>query len=372
MNSERQRKASSTPSYVLSSAANGVANVITDLGGDPDRVFGSVGVDPDGLDDPLSEIELRSYCRLLGEAAAQTQHENFGLTFGRDFVPPRLGAIGYLTISAPTMRSAVQSLCSYFPAHQRQTLLEVRNVQDNLAIVYEVLDESIDRRQDAEFSIAVFWHMFRHCLPASWAPLEVNFSHPARGDKEEYERLFQAPVYFNQKTNNFLFRKTDLDHHVPTRDPLLYNIMLGLLRDRRPAAARTRVRPSDTNVHNAFLSDTELVNRVREVVAEQLHNGGPSLGDAARELFLSSTTLYRRLKRLGLSFHAIVVALRRELALEYMRDDALSLTQIALLLGYSELSAFSRAFSQWTGTSPAQYRRTLHDPGIDGSTSSWE
>jgi AraC-like DNA-binding protein len=353
------RTAPSDPTYVLASAANGVAAVIEDLGGDPDRAFGRAGIDPGVLDEPLNPVGLRNYCHLLHEASLQTQHENFGLVFGSDFVPPRLGAIGYLTITAPTMSNAVRSLCGYFPAHQRQTVLEVRSVGDNLAIVYEVLDESVDRRQDAEFSIAAFWHMFRHCLGSSWAPLQVSFSHPAPSSREEHERLFGAPVEFNREANCFLFRRADLWHVMPTQDPLLYEIMLGLLRDRMPVAAAETVQPADGSARTAFVPDCQFIDQVRAIVAEQLRDGGPNLEETARRLFMSTTTLYRRLKDLGLTFHEIVLALRREHALSYMRDDTLSLTHIALLLGYSELSAFSRAFRHWTGMSPAQYRRSL-------------
>ena len=76
----------------------------------------------------------------------------------------------------------------------------------------------------------------------------------------------------------------------------------------------------------------------------------------AHELGMSVRTLARRLGDLGVSFAQILDELRHDLALRYLRDPNLSLSQIAFLLGYSELSAFSHAFRRWTRTTPGAWR----------------
>ena len=91
-----------------------------------------------------------------------------------------------------------------------------------------------------------------------------------------------------------------------------------------------------------------------------------TMDELAAELGMSSWTLHRRLRDLNVSFHDLVRGARRELALRYVAEPHIALTEVAFLLGYSELSAFSRAFRQWTGMSPVRYRRHRLERGATG------
>jgi AraC-like DNA-binding protein len=97
--------------------------------------------------------------------------------------------------------------------------------------------------------------------------------------------------------------------------------------------------------------------RVRGLIHEHLEDGRGSSDDIARYLCISRHTLYRRLKQEGLSFHQLLDEVRREKALAMITNSKLALSEIALKLGFSEQSAFSRAFKRWTGTSPGKYVR---------------
>ena len=96
--------------------------------------------------------------------------------------------------------------------------------------------------------------------------------------------------------------------------------------------------------------------RVRELLAAQIREGEPEQAQLARSLGMSERTLQRRLRDEGLAFAALVDKVRTELAELYLSDPKLAVFEVAFLLGYSEPSAFNRAFRRWTGQSPSQFR----------------
>jgi AraC-like DNA-binding protein len=99
-----------------------------------------------------------------------------------------------------------------------------------------------------------------------------------------------------------------------------------------------------------------LVEMVERLIVERLTKGEASLDAAATELGMSSRSLSRKLAELDTSFNGIVGSLRKDLALRSLQESNLSLTEIAFLLGYSEVSTFTHAFKRWAGKSPAAYR----------------
>ena len=328
--------------YVLASAATGVVEMIEAQGGDIDRIFGRAQIDTAMLDSPYNELGLGQYCRLFEEAARQTQYDNFGLRFGDGFKPRQLGALGYLAINSPTMAAAVRNLSAYFPAHQQNSTLSIRQERELLYLDYQITDGRIvRRRQDAELSLGMFCNIFRHCHGERWRPLEIHFEHPRPWQADEHESLFCAPVYFAQPTNAIVFRRRDLDAVMPDPDPYLFSLIEPFMRGRRKARGRM----------------DDLIGLVRHHIEAAFHHGNPQLPAVATALGMTSWTLQRRLKALNVSFNDLVRGARRELALRYVAEPHIAITEIAFLLGYSELSAFSRAFRQWTGMSPARYRR---------------
>ena len=102
-----------------------------------------------------------------------------------------------------------------------------------------------------------------------------------------------------------------------------------------------------------------IVDRVRTAVRARLSEASLSLNDIADEVHLPVGVLLREFSANSISFKSLVEDVRRDLAISYMKQRQLPLSEVALLLGYSELSAFSRAFRRWTGRSPRTYRASL-------------
>jgi len=336
---------------VLAAAADGIIPMISAHGGDADRIFGEVRVDIGLLNSPFNELSLAQYCRLFEEAAHQTGYDNFGLRFGHGFTPRQLGPLGYMAINSPTMAAGLRTLVDYMPAHQQNTTMALRRERDLLYLDYQITDGRISRRrQDAELSLGMFCNIFYHCHGKHWTPLEIHFEHPRPLDGREHETLFGAPVFFAQPTNSIVFPERDLDAPMPHPDSYLFSLLEPFMRGRQRRAC----------------SD-DLVGLVRQKIEQHFNTGDPGIRKIAAELGMSSWTLHRRLRDLDVSFHDLVRGARRELALRYVAQPHIALTEVAFLLGYSELSAFSRAFRQWTGMSPVRYRRHRVERGADGS-----
>ena len=329
---------------VLAPAATGAAEFFSHNGGDPDRVFGETGIDPDLTPDPTLDLGLINYCRLFEQAAKWTQNDNIGLWFGQQFKPRQLGMLGYVAINSPTLNSGLRNLVDMFPYHQQATLMRLADADDDglLKLEYQINDGRIvAQRQDAELSLGMFFNIFRHCLGCDWAPEEIHFEHPTPECPKEHERAFNAPVYFSQPTNAIVFKREALDAPMPGHDLRLLGILLSCLEQ----------------LGSGSIVEPTITDRVRGLLRSKLADGYQTLDEIADELQLPVWTVQRRLSEDGMTYKDLVEATRRDLAFMYLRQAHIPISEIAFQLGYSELSAFSRAFHRWTGAAPMAWRR---------------
>jgi AraC-like DNA-binding protein len=327
---------------VLASAATGIAGYIGRCGGDIETIFSSVHIPPDVAGSPTLKMKLSAFVHLFEESARQTGNENFGLWFGNQFQPRDLGLWGYAAISSPTLGSALESLVRLFGYHQESSVMRLCDDPAGLVrLEYQIVAPSIvERRQDAELSLGMFLNVLRECCGGHWSPEEVHFEHPKPSMAKEHDKAFGAPVYFSQPTNALLFRPDILDRPMPGRDPRLMAVMQTCLEQLGSRAT----------------SEDMLLDRMRTAVRMKLAAGYPSLEEIAESLRAPLGVIHQDLGAAGLTYKDMVEEVRRELALSYVRQRHLPFSEIAMLLGYSELSAFSRAFRRWTGASPRDYR----------------
>ena len=170
-------------------------------------------------------------------------------------------------------------------------------------------------------------------------PLEVRLLHPEVPCKGEYFGFFRCPMRFNSEHSAILFSQADLDR------PL-------------PAANRELARAND-HILADFLGNlhtSDLITKVKTAIAEELPSGAPTEERIAKAVYLSPRTLHRRLSAEDTTYSKLLDAVRRELAERYITDPDISLQEISSLLGFSEPSAFSRAFRRWTGQPPSAAR----------------
>lgn len=330
---------------VLASSATGIVPWIERYKGDVDRIFGNAGISPAMAGSTTLVLNLESFCRLFEESARLTRNDNFGLWFGIKFEPRDLGLWGYAAVSAPTLKAALETLVDLFPLHQQCSSMRLLpHAQGLMRLEYRIETPEIShRRQDAELTLGQIVSLMREALGPGWVPEEVRFEHPRPEAWREHERAFGAPVFFSQTSNAIVFRSNILSTPMPAQDLRLMAAMRECL---ERMAGRHDLRASVTD-------------RVRAAIRARLPEGFPPLEDVAHDLRLPINVIHRELHFDGTSYSALVETSRRDLALTYLRQRQLSLTDIAFLLGYSELSAFSRAVRRWMGASPRDVRAKL-------------
>ncbi len=197
-------------------------------------------------------------------------------------------------------------------------------------------------RQFLEFWATNILRAFREMIGRNVAPVSVSFAHPRTEDIKEFERFFGCSVSFGRQENIIEMKLSDLHLQLVAADHRLLAVLRRYCEDvlsRHAAQA------------------PPLVERVERLIADRLAHGEASLDTVATEMGLSPRSLSRKLAELDTSFNGLVGSLRKDLALRYLQESNLSLTEIAFLLGYSEVSTFTHAFKRWTGNTPTVSRR---------------
>ena len=311
------------------------------------RALRKLGKLPPEVLDPLEELDpddripISIVHELLAGGLVLSDDADIGLKAAREIVPGDYGAVEYLARSAPTWGSAAATVGRH-----------MRLINDALRFSIEIegdmgfikLDSVIPLpRASADFQSGAFHvsatHFWTDDEPARF---EAWFTHPEPADTREYALTFPgAPIRFDAPFNGFAFRRELMDMPVRGADPALHALI------RKHAEALLSALPHAKN----------LTERVRDIITKQLAGGTPTLSNVAKQLGMSESTLARHLEDEGTTFKTLLEDLRRRLALAYIRRSELPISEIALLLGFSQAAAFHRAFRRWTGATPLEYRR---------------
>ena len=284
-------------------------------------------------------ISTEDYCQLLLQAAERLEDPLLGLHLGSHVQPHHLGALGYVLLSCESLGSALMRIQRYHPL-----------VHDMNPMDYELSAQHVELRWGVshgrpgalfdEAGIAGFVQLGRalcgRCMPV----IEVDFVNPPPSDIRPYIQYFGCNVRFSQPITRLVLPIDILALPLRQRDPTL----LRLMEAQADAAMAQLPRQGD------------LVDMTCQAIARLAPQGMPELQQVARELRMSPRIYYRRLTQQGLNFRVLRETALRQIAERHLRDDRLSLAHVSGLLGYSEQSAFSRAFKRWTGQTPLQWR----------------
>jgi len=203
-------------------------------------------------------------------------------------------------------------------------------------------------RQTAEFGMAALLKGLRVIAGRTIHPTQVSFAHMRSSGAREFERFYLCPVEFGASSDLFEFSNDALAIPLLTADPKL----LTALQPFCDMAAKERHTASGT-----------LRAAVENEVEKLLPHGKAKKETVAKAVGLSTRTLSRRLADEGTTYEEVVDQLRRSLALQYIKEPSMSVSQIAWLLGYEGSTSFNHAFRRWTGRSPSAARDQNLLPG---------
>ena len=317
---------------IRSASLTNYAQVARDAGLDPQRLLREFGLPSRAMRDPELKVPIDAVRSLLEESAARSGVEAFGLLMAETRRLSNLGPVGLLVREQPTTRLAIQALARY-SRPLNESLFITLEESGNVAVLREelIVGRAGPVRQSTELAIGVVFVTLRALLGAEWRPMRVCFAHDAPADRTVHERLFGRNVEFGHAFNGIVCARADLDRPVPEADPA----MARYAREMIEAA-------SDHGTHKAG-------SQVRELVVSLLPTGRCTIAVVAQHLGVDRRTVHRHLADGGETFSGIVDAVRRELAVRYLKDRRRSLAEISSLLGFAAPSGFSRWYRRRFG-----------------------
>ncbi len=309
------------------------------------ELLSAVGLRPEQLAEPDALIPFDAHVTLFENAARALREPCFGYRLGSTVELTEAGLLAYVTLNSQDLGGALRNLCRYLPILTEGYVCELRREADEVRLLFSpAAPEGMGSRQLPEFGVTLMVRICDAITGHRVRPVRIELRHdPACA---MLARHLGVPVTGDQPHSALVLDAASLAAPVVNADARL----LELLRRYADGVLARRAGKDD------------LVARAERWILENLHTGHVGVTRLARSVGMSDRTLARRLAEDGLTPAGLVDDLRRQLADRYLAERAFPLGRITYLLGYSDLSAFTRAFRRWTGRTPSEWRAELHAP----------
>ena len=342
--STRAAPRSLTPTIHVS-YVSAIGRYLRRRGHDPQPLYARFGWTLASINDGQTCVSLRDFFSLLDAAAEEARDPHLGMHVYEHFDFADLGLLGFALLSAQDVGAALRALVRYGAIFQDcdegQLLIE----RDYVHVWYRANAPGLPlSRHDCDMTTAFTVAFLRKVVDPGWNPVSVQLQHP-RPPLEllgEYERVFACPLTFGAVTNQVTLPRRVLEAPIRSSDKRLFDV---IERNLRLLQEHSRL-------------ESPLAHRVEAAIAQRLSAGPPCLEQNARALRFSPRALQRELAAHALKFTELLDKTRYGLATRLLVTSDHSLAEITWLLGYSEQSAFIRAFRRWMGCTPNDYRRS--------------
>jgi AraC-like DNA-binding protein len=327
---------------VWSKAVQGVVSAAQKVGLNVDDLLSKVNLDASILLQIDARISHQQLCALWQEILDQTGEEAIGLRLAVCAQPATYDVLDYALDCSPNLGEALSRLGRY-----------IRLIHESSTVTLET-DGTVARLTHAVVgvypplpTVGYQWVMahlvrkIRRMTGLAFVPLKVEFQQPQPASSSAYRQFFQAPVYFAQPTNELCFDAKLLQQPLLQSNQGLFTVL-----DRYATELLAKLPQSSS-----------IANQIQRELLLRLQGGDLRLEAIAQTLKLSPRTLQRRLRETGTSYQVLLDETRRELAIYYLQKQQVGAYELTFLLGFSETSAFHRAFKRWTGKTAAEFRR---------------
>jgi AraC-like DNA-binding protein len=286
-------------------------------------------------------LPLHRVVAFLNDAAARSRCEHFGLLVGKHQPPARFAMVGQLIRFSATLEGAIDDAIRFALLNSEYSAWTLER-EEGFAMLVRRTRVAYDAPMMQMQTLAVVLvYKAIVALCGRKVPLrQVLFTHrrPARPDR--LEAYFGAPVRFNQNFTGLVLAESELRSPIPTHDANVHRLLTAHLESLAAGCSR----------------DEDLVTRVRHHIKQTVGSRHCNLDGICRRSGIHPRALQRALHEQRLTFRQLLHDVRQELAEDYFRNSSLSVVELSDLLGYSNASAFSRAFKQRTGMSPQHWK----------------
>lgn len=300
------------------------------------------GMHAEDLIDPYAVLPLARYIALFEDAARALNDPSLGLRIGMRVQPADIGPMGLLFSLSSTLQAAFERLSVCVKSLQGATLSAMTPLDRDFAWSYRITSPNLwPRRQETEYTLAACCQLVRACFAANWRPLEVHFEHAHGSDTTLLQKIFRAPIHFNQSGNRLIVDGTEARHNYRIEDIGLTQIL-----ERHVA-----------DLSNNGIGDGTLGEQVQALIELHVGDQQVTLETIAHALGMNPRTLQRRLSAEGLSFRVMLQGYLNTLARERLSDRSTRMSDVAQALGYADRTVLWRAYKRWEGKAPSQYKR---------------
>jgi len=321
----------------------------------PDKaaLYASVGLTAETARDPDAGISTADYFSLL-ETIAESEWPDlrFHMRVCAGMRCEEFGAVGLAIKSAPTLRHGFERMHRYARLYNTSSAFAVEDKGDIYCWTHRrPLPDRLGNHLSNEAALATFLTLCREASGPGLKPVRLQFAHQPVGNTAALTEHFGIEPIFGETIDGMQFAVEDVDRANPLGDHGIWKFFSDHLESTLP--------PMETELDR-------LAAQVIDEVAGLLSGGVPQLAEVAGRLGLGPRTLQRRLSEGGRSYQELVAEARRRLARRLLRQSDYSLAEIAFLTGFSEQSAFTRAFKQREGVTPRAYRQSVVSPTVVG------
>lgn len=307
----------------------------------PEPLLAKVGLTEGQVLDRMARIKVRQQIDFLNLVAAALDDHFLGFHLAQACDLRELGLLYYVAASSKTMGDAWRRAARYTTVVNEGLSLRFVDGRD-IRMIFEPVGvpRHIDRHQ-IECGMTALMRVCRQLTGRELTASRVEFTHRRNDDPSELSAFFGCDVRFGAPADQATFAATFKELPIASADPHLNELLIA--HGEEALARRTANRGSfRSQVENAMLP--------------LLPHGMVRAGEIAKDLGVSQRTLARRLAVEGATFSDVLEGLRSDLARQYLADAGLTVSQVAWLLGYQEISAFTHAFKRWTGMTPREAR----------------
>lgn len=290
-----------------------------------------------------ARMPFTDWWHALETIATLYQKPYIGLEVGAYIKPSHCGVLGYLSLSCEYLAEALQRFERFQRLLYEGNEASTHAKADIISFSWP-FDHGYSTRESDDVLISSLASYIKLLVGDNDVnPIRVCFVHPRPTDISPYVQILGCQVEFGCHNTSIEFPASMLTLKIEKADPALKALL------DQQALALLNVLPNGDQFEQQFY----------RYLLRAMQDGKPTMEEVARYMNTSPRTLHRRLEERGLVFKSLLQKSRQQLAQQYIKEGRLTLSEIALMLGYSEQSAFSRAFKQWLGVSPLRFQKTL-------------
>lgn len=321
----------------------GFAQLMKQQGIAVDPLLHSVGLTTRDVDGEDHDLPFNIVAELMEAAAEASKDRVFGVTFAKAYPVGGMGVLAFLLLNSRTVEDAMRTFVRFAPLIKSPFKFSFVPGPAGASIRWRLVDEvSHGYKQIYLFGAALLILRLRPLMPSNWTPSLVELQMPRLPAKAKLSDVFGSNVVY------------DAEHYAVHVDQV--TLQREIL-EAAPALRAILERVGETQIAGQFPPDDKLVAAVRDVIGSIIGQRNLSLETVAKEIKCSARALQSRLAAIGTSYEDVLNEVRRVRAEQLLKLASPSMTEIALQLGFSELSAFTRASKRWFGRPPSAQRR---------------